>query len=64
MQREDRTPEHMALGAAAVGALAAIDGLMASLHRDTPAGPSIVVVVTGLFAAGLVVEAVARWREG
>ncbi len=48
----------MALGAASAGALAAIGGLIASLTWDTPAGPSIVVVATALFAAGLVVVAV------
>ncbi len=59
-----RTPEQMALGAAAVGALSAIGGLMASLHWDTPAGPSIVVAATLLFALGLVVGAVVRGRVG
>jgi zinc transport system permease protein len=53
-----RTPEQMALGAAGVGALSALGGLMASLEWDTPAGPSIVVVATALFAAGLVAGAV------
>ena len=38
-----RSPEAMAVGAAAVGALAAVAGLGASLRLDTPAGPSIVV---------------------
>ncbi len=59
-----RTPEQMALGAAAVGALSAVGGLMASLTWDTPAGPSIVVAATGLFAVGLVVGAVVRGRPG
>ncbi len=59
-----RTPEQMALGAAAVGALSAIGGLMASLTWDTPAGPSIVVAATGLFVVGLVVGAVVRGRPG
>ena len=63
-RRFARTPEQMALGAAAVGAVSALGGLMASLHWDTPAGPSIVVVATGLFAVGLVVGAVARGRAG
>ena len=59
-----RTPEQMALGAAAVGALSAIGGLFASLAWDTPAGPSIVVVATALFALGLVVGALLRGRVG
>ena len=59
-----RTPEQMALGAAGVGALSAIGGLMASLQWDTPAGPSIVVVATLLFVAGLVVGALLRRRAG
>ncbi len=59
-----RTPEQMALGAAAVGGLSAIGGLMASLTWDTPAGPSIVVVAALLFAVGLVVGALARGRVG
>lgn len=39
-----RTPEAMAVGAVAVGALASVAGLAASWRLDTPAGPSIVVV--------------------
>ncbi len=58
-----RTPEQMALGAAAVGALSALGGLMASLSWDTPAGPSIVVAATGLFAVGLVVGPLLRGRK-
>ncbi len=61
-RRFARTPEQMALGAAGVGALSALGGLMASLHWDTPAGPSIVVVATGLFAASLVVAVLLRKR--
>ena len=59
-----RTPEQMALGAADVGALAAIGGLAASLAWDTPAGPSIVVVATVLFVVGLAAGAVVRGRAG
>jgi zinc transport system permease protein len=59
-----RTPEQMAVGAAGVGALSAIGGLMASLTWDTPAGPSIVVVATALFVVGLVLGAVIRGRAG
>jgi zinc transport system permease protein len=59
-----RTPEQMALGAAAVGALSALGGLVASLHWDTPAGPSIVVAATVLFALGLVTGGLVRVRAG
>ncbi|MFY0619867.1 MULTISPECIES: iron chelate uptake ABC transporter family permease subunit [unclassified Shimia] len=44
-----RSPEAMAFGAAALGALSAVGGLMASYQLDTPAGPSIVCVAAGLF---------------
>jgi zinc transport system permease protein len=57
-----RTPEQMALGAAGFGALSALGGLMASLEWDTPAGPSIVVAATALFAAGLVAGALGGTR--
>jgi zinc transport system permease protein len=50
-RRLARTPVQMALGAAGVGALAVVLGLMASLHYDTPAGPSIVVAAAGMFLA-------------
>ena len=42
----------------------AAGGLAASLTWDTPAGPSIVVVATVLFAVGLAVGAVLRGRVG
>ncbi len=57
-----RTPEQMALGAAVVGVLSALGGLTASLQWDTPAGPSIVVVATALFAVGLMAGALVRAR--
>ena len=50
--------------AAAIGALSATGGLAASLAWDTPAGPSIVVAATVLFAVGLAVGAVVRGRVG
>ncbi|MFO1141720.1 MAG: iron chelate uptake ABC transporter family permease subunit [Amaricoccus sp.] len=43
-----RSPEGMALGAIAVGAVAAVAGLAGSWHFDTPAGPSIVVAAVAL----------------
>ncbi|SHH46091.1 iron chelate uptake ABC transporter family permease subunit [Cognatishimia maritima] len=50
-----RTPESMAMIAAAIGGLSAILGLRMSLIYDTPAGPSIVCVAAGLFAFSLIV---------
>jgi zinc transport system permease protein len=52
-----RTPEAMAAGAAAIGALSAAAGLAASWRLDTPAGPSIVVAAV---LALLLVSAAAR----
>ncbi len=54
----------MALGAAAIGALAATGGHFASLTWDTPAGPSIVVVATRLFALGMAMGGLVRGRVG
>lgn len=51
-----RAPETMALGAVAMGALAAFAGLAASLHLDTPAGPSIVAAAAVMFAAASVLR--------
>ena len=45
-----RTPEAMAVIAAAIGAASAIGGLQGALLFDTPAGPSIVSVAAILFA--------------
>ena len=44
------TPEQMALGAIAIGCLSVAGGLYGSLTWDAPAGPSIVVAATLLFA--------------
>ncbi|MEX5727367.1 zinc transport system permease protein [Rhodovulum iodosum] len=49
-----RSPEAMALGALAIGAASALAGLWGSLVFDTPAGPSIVVAASLIFAASLV----------
>ncbi|WP_171240969.1 iron chelate uptake ABC transporter family permease subunit [Ruegeria sp. HKCCA5491] len=45
-----RSPETMALIAAAIGAFAAVAGLRSAYVFDTPAGPSIVCVAAVLFA--------------
>ena len=46
-----RTPEAMAVIAAAIGAISAFAGLRAAYVFDTPAGPSIVCVAAVLFVA-------------
>ncbi len=46
-----RTPEAMALIAAAIGGVSAIAGLRAAYLLDTPAGPTIVCVAAVIFAA-------------
>lgn len=46
-----RTPEAMAVLAAALGAAAALGGLYAAWHLDTPAGPSMVVAAVVLLVA-------------
>ena len=55
-----RSPEAMALGAAAIGLAAVEGGLAASLLFDSPAGPSIVVVAAALYAVSL---AAGAWRR-
>ena len=45
-----RTPEAMAMIAAAIGGVSAVAGLRAAYILDTPAGPSIVCVAAILFA--------------
>jgi len=60
-RRFARSPEAMALAAALLGCAAVGGGLWASLRWDTPAGPSIVVAATALFALS---EAVPVRRPG
>lgn len=45
-----RTPEQMAVLAAAAGALAALGGMALSYQVDTPTGPTIVALATAMFA--------------
>jgi zinc transport system permease protein len=52
-RRFARTPEIMALLAAATGVLAVVLGLGASLRWDTPSGPSVVVAAFSLFLVSL-----------
>ena len=62
-----RTPEAMALAAVGLGGLSVWAGLRLSLWHDTPAGPSIVVVASLIFALaslGAVVMQSLRGRAG
>jgi len=43
------TPEHMAIIASAIGAVAAISGLGVSWQLDTPTGPTIVCITAVVF---------------
>ena len=51
------TPERMAAGAAALGAVSALLGVQASMRFDTPVGPSIVAVAFGFFVLSRAVPA-------
>ncbi|WP_224826152.1 metal ABC transporter permease [Cognatishimia sp. MH4019] len=55
-----RTPEAMAVMAAALGAGAALGGLWAAFHFDTPTGPTMVCVAAVLFAASNAVALLRR----
>lgn len=46
-----RSPESMAVLAALCGAFSALAGIVLSYHADTPTGPTIVALATGLFVA-------------
>ena len=50
-----RSPEHMALLAAAFGGCAVLGGLGMSLGLDTPAGPSIIVIAALVYVGSLLV---------
>lgn len=58
-----RTPERMAVAAAAIGIVAVLAGLAGSLRLDTPGGPSIVVAAAGLFALSLAGGALVGRRQ-
>jgi zinc transport system permease protein len=57
-----KTPEQMAVLAGAFGMLAVAAGLFLSVTWDTPAGPSIVVVLAGLFALSILPSVARRGR--
>lgn len=52
-RRWSKSPEQMTWLALLMGSLAIVGGLMLSLQWDTPAGPSVVVAATFLFAVSL-----------
>lgn len=52
-RRLSSTPESMAVVASLVAMIAVICGLAASWHLDTPAGPSVVISATLMFALSL-----------
>jgi zinc transport system permease protein len=58
-----RTPEAMAVLAAAIGGGAATGGLWVSYHFDTPTGPSIVVLAMAIFLVLLGVAAIPGLRR-
>ncbi len=49
-RRLSATPEHMAVAAVAIGVLSVLLGLASSLQWDLPAGPSIVLAASLIFA--------------
>ena len=53
-----RSPERMVGSAVLIAALAVMGGLAASLHLDTPAGPSIITAAAGIFALSQAVRRV------
>jgi len=55
-----QTPEAMAIRASLLGAVAVIGGLALAFWQDTPAGPSIVVVAAGLYAATVFLRKIGR----
>ncbi len=52
-RRVARTPEQMAVLAAAIGAVAVAGGIYASLAFDTPSGPSVVIIAAAIFVVSL-----------
>ncbi|NSY39598.1 metal ABC transporter permease [Leisingera sp. ANG59] len=58
------TPERMAIIAGLLGMLAATGGLQLAFVLDTPAGPSIVCLAAGLFAATSLTGLLLRYRRG
>ncbi len=63
-RRFARSPEGMAILASGFGCAAVGSGLWASLRWNTPAGPSVVVAATALFALGFLVPGRSRRQAG
>jgi zinc transport system permease protein len=59
-RRLSRTPEQMAIWAALLGCLAVTGGMALSWFYDTPAGPSIVMVASGVFFAMYLMP---KWQQ-
>lgn len=59
-----RTPEGMAVLAAIVGCAAALGGLRISYQLDTPTGPTMVAVATGLFVLTAILRGIRLNRGG
>jgi zinc transport system permease protein len=54
-RRVAATPEQMAVASTVIGIVSVIAGLFGSLEWDVPAGPAIVLVASGIFAASLLI---------
>lgn len=54
-RRNAPTPEVMALRASLIGAASVLGGLAASLHLDSPAGPSIILIALVFFAISRII---------
>ncbi|TVR63722.1 MAG: zinc ABC transporter permease subunit ZnuB [Candidatus Competibacteraceae bacterium] len=63
-RRFARSPEGMAVLASGFGCMAVGSGLWASLRWDTPAGPSVVVAATALFALAFLIPNWSRRQTG
>ena len=61
-QRFAKSPEQMAVGAAAAGMIAVVGGLALSWHSNSPVGPSIILLAGCLFFAAFGLGQIARKR--
>lgn len=59
-RRLAKTPEQMAALASLIGVLAVLGGIAASVHWDTPTGPSIVLATCFFFIIGLIRVKISR----
>lgn len=55
-----RTPEKMAVLAFIAAAIAVVTGMAGAVRFDTPAGPTLVIAMTGLFVISILVD---NWRR-